>query len=317
MSNIDPVTTTATGGSVGDPAANPINALGGGGNIDDIVAQLYGYSGWALQIPEVGKVLRDAAAGNWSPDRLKGELQKTNWWKTSSASSRTFQENMATDPASVQAQIAQGANKIRQELQAQGVTLDEGRIQEIASKAIEFGLDDAQTKMMLDSELMRSPDLAKSKVGTDFKALAQQYAVPLSDAALNAWSAHVVSGAQSDEQFREYLSQQAQDRFRDNAPLTKWLQGGGTVSQYFDPYKQYAAQTLGVNPDTIDLTDPKWSAAINAKQADGTISAMTYDQWVTHLKQDPQYNYSKTTQGTADGFGLGSFIGTTFGKVAS
>jgi hypothetical protein len=312
MSNTDPVVTTATGGSVGDPT-NPINALGGGGNIDDIVAQLYGYSGWALQIPEVGKVLRDAAAGNWSPDRLKGELEKTNWWKTSSATSRTFQENMATDPASVQAQIAQGANKIRQELQAQGVTLDEGRIQEIASKAIEFGLDDAQTKMMLDSELMRSPDLAKSKVGTDFKALAQQYAVPLSDAAINAWSAHVVSGAQSDEQFREYLSQQAQDRFRDNAPLTKWLQGGGTVSQYFDPYKQYAAQTLGVNPDTIDLTDPKWSAAVNSKQADGTISAMTYDQWVTHLKQDPQYNYSSTTQGIADGFGLATKLKTTMG----
>src|SRR5205814_699226 len=137
----------------------------------------------------------------------------------------------------VQAQITKGANAIRQELMAIGVTLDEGRIQEVATEAIRFGWDDAQTKMALDSDLMRSPDLAKSKIGTDFKALAQQYAVPLSDAAISAWSAHVVSGAQSDEQFREYLSQQAQGRFRDNAPLTKWLQGGGTVSQYFDPYK--------------------------------------------------------------------------------
>lgn len=307
MSTID--TTTA--------APNPLDALGGGGgNVDDIVNQLYGYSGWALQIPEVGNILRQAAAGNWSPDKLKGALEATTWWKTSSASARTFQENMANDPASVQQQITTGANTIRQELMAQGVTLDEGRIQEVATEAIKFGWDDAQTKMALDGELMRSPDLAKSKIGTDFKAQASEQAVPLSDAALNTWSAHVVSGAASTEQFREYLAQQAQDRFRENAPLVKWLQGGGTVGSYFDPYKQYAAQTIGVNPDTIDLTDPKWSAAINSRQADGTISAMTYDQWVTHLKQDPQYGYSKTAQGAADGFGLGNFIGTTFGKAA-
>jgi hypothetical protein len=300
-----------------DPTVNPLDALGGGGgNVDDIVNQLYGYSGWALQIPEVGNILRKAAVANWSPDMLKAALIETTWWKTSSASARTFAENMANDPASINAQIAQGANKIRQELMALGVTLDDSRIQEVATEAIKFAWDDSQTKLALRGEMMRSPDMAKSKIGTDFKALASQYAVPLSDASIAVWSANVVSGTQSDEQFREYLSAQAQSRFRDNAPLTKWLQGGGTVSQYFDPYKQYAAQTLGVNPDTIDLTDPKWSAAINAKQADGSISAMSYDQWVTRLKQDDQYGYKKTTQGIADGYGLATKLGTLFGKEA-
>jgi hypothetical protein len=67
----------------------------------------------------------------------------------------------------------------------------------------------------------------------------------------------------------------------------------------------------------VDLSDPKWSAAINAKIDDkGTIGPMSYSQWETYLKTTPAFNYKDTQAGQADESSLGTTIGQLFGKVA-
>jgi hypothetical protein len=298
---------------------DPVAALGISYDPNDpnsLVRQLYGYMAWALDNPEVAAVLQQAAATGASPDVLKGMLEKTNWWKTTSDTDRQWQQLMAEDPASAQQQIAQKASTIRDALIQQGVSLDDNTINEIAQSSLRWQWTSQEEKAALDSELMRSPSILQSKVGTDYKALAGQYAVPLSDSTIQQWAAHSVSGVSSDEQYREYLVQQAGQRFAGNKNLTDFLGQGGTVSQYFDPYKQYAAQILGVNPNTINLTDDKWVAAINARQADGSIGAMTYDQWIQYLKTDPRYNYKDTANGKQDQADLAQTIGQMFGKVA-
>lgn len=318
MSNIDTTTqppTTATPVVPSTAGGLATQALGiPQGTTDDVARQMYGYMSWALDIPEVGGILRQAASLGWSQAQLESAIEKTDWWKTTDDSAKQWQQLLANNPGEANSQIAQKEADIRSALVQQGVSLDDARLQQVASSALQFGWDDTQTKNALDSELMRSPDVLQSQVGTNYKALAAQYAVPLSDPTIQQWAAHSISGVSSDEQFREYLSQQAQSRFAGNSSLTTFLQGGGTVDQYFDPYKQYAAQTLGVNPDTIDLTDPKWSAAINAKIDDkGTIGAMSYQQWVQYMKTNPVYNYDKTTQGRDDAYSMARQIGTLFG----
>jgi hypothetical protein len=297
---------------------NPLAALGGlSGSPDDIVKQLYGYMAWALDIPEVGDILRMAAVNGWSTDILKGKLEATNWWKTTGESERVWEQKQAEDPASAAQQIHNLASQIKTELTGQGVTIDDGRISQVAEQALRWNWNNDQTKAALDAELQRSPDLLQSKVGTNFKALAAQYAVPLSDPVIAQWAAHSVSGVRSEEQFRQYLVNQASQRFASNAQLQTFMKQGGTVSQFFDPYKQYAAQILGVNPDSIDLTDPKWTAAINARIDDkGTVGPMSYDQWISYLKTNPAYNYQATTQGKTDQANLAQTIGQLFGKVA-
>lgn len=301
---------------------NPIAALGGATGQDDAVIQLYGYMAWALNIPEVSSILRNAAAdaavgSPWSTDKLQGALKDTNWWKTTADSERKWEQTVAEDPASAQQQIGNLAAQIRTQLSGQGVTLDDSRIRQVAEQALRWDWSNDQTKAALDLELQRAPSVLMSKVGADFKALSGQYGVPISDAAIQQWAAHAISGVKTDEMFRQYLVQQANQRFADNAVLKDYMAKGGTVSQYFDPYRQIAGQILGVNPDNVDLSDPKWSAAINATIDDkGTIGPMTYDQWSQYLKTNPAFNYQATTNGKNDESSLGQTIGKMFGKIA-
>ena len=301
---------------------SPIAALGGAAGQNDAVVQLYGYMAWAWNIPEVGDILRraaaDAAVGSpWDDAKLQATLKDTNWWKTTSDSERQWEQTVAEDPGQAQQQISNLASQIQQQLIQQGVSLDQSRIQQVAEQALRWNWDNNQTKAALDLELQRAPGVLMSKVGTDFKSLASQYGVPVSDAAIQQWAAHAISGVKSDEVFRQYLVQQANQRFADNAVLKDYMAKGGTVSQYFDPYRQIAGQILGVNPDNVDLSDPKWSAAINATIDDkGTIGPMTYDQWSAYLKTNPAFNYQATTNGKNDQSSLGNTIGRMFGKIA-
>lgn len=301
---------------------NPITALGGAPGQNEAVIQLYGYMAWAWNIPEVGDILRqaaaDAAVGSpWADDKLQAALKNTDWWKTTADSERKWEQTMAEDPASAQQQITNLASQIQQQLTQQGVELDQTRIRQVAEQALRWNWDNNETKAALDLELQRAPGVLMSKVGVDFKSLASQYGVPISDAAIQQWAAHSISGVKSDELFRQYLVQQANQRFADNATLKDYMAKGGTVSQYFDPYRQIAGQILGVNPDNVDLSDPKWSAAINATIDDkGTIGPMTYDQWSTYLKTNAAFGYQKTTNGQNDQASLSDTIGKLFGKTA-
>lgn len=51
-------------------------------DIETTARNLYGHMAWALDEPELGKVLRQAAAEGWDPARLKGAVFATNWFKT-------------------------------------------------------------------------------------------------------------------------------------------------------------------------------------------------------------------------------------------
>jgi hypothetical protein len=257
----------------------------------------------------------------WSQAQMDSALQKTDWWKTTSDTKRQWIEKTSNDPASAQQQVSDKAATINSQLVQQGVRLDPSRVQDIATQALEFGWNDVETKAALDSELMRSPSVLASQVGTNYKALADQYGVGMSDERVQQWAAHSISGVRSDEEFRQYLVTQAKGMFQNNADVQKFLDDGGTTDQYFDPYKQDAATVLGVNPDSIHLSDPKWSAAINAQHLDasgkpiGQIGSMTRQEWIQKLKSDPQYGYSSTTNGINDGAAIGATITSLFGGL--
>lgn len=289
------------------------------GSPDQVASQLYGYLAWALNIPEVGTILRqaasDAASGaQWSDAKLQGALQATDWWKTTDASARTFDQSMATDPATVNQQIAQKQGAIQKQLADEGVTVDPTRLQSIATDSLRYGWTAQQENAALDSELQRSPDLLASKVGESYKQMANDYAVPLSDATIQQWAAHGVSGVETDEQFREYLEAQAKS-FLPAADVQNALSAGVTVAQYYDPYKQLAAQTLNVNPDSINLTDPKWLAAINTVDPKtGARVPMSLDQWGQYLKATPTFNWGQTQSAKDAAYSLVNNLKSTFGK---
>lgn len=298
-----------------DVNTTPTQALDISGDPNEIAKQIYGYLGAFLDNPEIGPILRQAAVEGWSQDRLNGALTATTWWKTTSDSARKWDAQVAQDPASAQQQIANQVDVLKGQLTQLGVNIDDVTLQKVASDSLRFSWSDQQMKEALDAELKRSPSVLRSKVGTDYKALAQQYGVQMSDPSIMEWAAHSIAQTGSDEQFRQYLVQAAKSRFQDKQ-LGGFLDAGGTVDQYFDPYKQIASQLLGVDPNSISLTDDKWTAAINSRQEDGSVGTMTYDQWNKYLKANPTFGYQNTADARQNAYALTSTLGQMFGKAA-
>ncbi len=302
--------------------SDTFDPFGISGSPEEIAKQLYGYSAWALEDPELTNpdsgmnVIMEAALKGWSPDMLKGALSKTSWWKTKSEAERNWENLLGSDNASAMKQISDKADEIRNELIQQGVNLDDGAIRNIAADALRFGMTDTQIKLALNAELQRSPSVLKSKIGAEYKALSRQYAVPMADATIQKWAADSISGVSSDEFYRQYLVNQAKARFQDPT-LGKFLDAGGTVDQYADPYRQMASQVLGIDPNTVDFSDPKWIAAINVKDDKGNVRSMNYDEWTTYLKSDANYGWDKTNDAKAQAQQFVDKLGQAFGKVAN
>ena len=78
-----------------------------------------------------------------------------------------------------------------------------------------------------------------------------------------------------------------------------------------------ASQTLGIDPNQVDFSDPKWAAAINVKDPKtGDVRSMNYDEWTTYLKQNDNYGWQDTADGRKQAQSFVNDLGVAFGKVA-
>lgn len=66
------------------------------------------------------------------------------------------------------------------------------------------------------------------------------------------------------------------------------------VRTLLGPYINSAAQMLGVNPDTVDMTDPKWQKGLTGGANGGQMSM---DEWNKTIASDPQYGYQYSQTG--------------------
>lgn len=87
---------------------------------------------------------------------------------------------------------------------------------------------------------------------------------------------------------------------------------GLTIRQIADPYLTVAQNVLGLDPASVDITDPKWGKVLQGNP-DGT--PVNLFDWQAHLRTDPTYGWNKTqnARDTASSLaqGLASSLGLT------
>lgn len=273
----------------------------------------YGYLGAFLDDGTIGPILKRAAAEGWSAERLRGALFATDWWQTTSSRMREWDAKEKLDPAAAEADLAARAAELQDQARTLGITLSGPRLREIARDSLRFGWNEAQLRNALAAEVERVPRMAAPSMRQGFKKMAADYAIPLSDAALDGWVIRAVRGDETEDTFRAYAMEQAKSLF---PTIAAAIDAGQTVRQYADPYLQVAAQALGVAPDAMDLQDPKWLAGLVAVDETGNRRPMTLDEWQRHVKADPRYGYDRSANGIRDAYSTGLAIGERFGKVA-
>lgn len=295
-------------------SAGTVAGTGYGSSIDDVVNQRYGYMSWALSIPGVGDVLHQGATEGWDATRIQGAIQATDWWKTTSAASRQWAQLSAQDPATAAAQ--REAMTLIANDYATSIGLPGGAGGAV-DMALKLGLSASEMMALIRSQSGYYQKVqAGQKAGalSDIQLLSAQYGVPISSGTASKWAEDISLGFATMDGFSAYVREQAKSLF---PSLAAAIDSGITVRQYVEPYVQIAAQELGINPNSVDIRDPKFNQALH--QIDPTTGkpvSMSLSQWTATVRSDPRLGYDKSQRGQESAYQLAEALNQRLGNVA-
>lgn len=288
-------------GSTGNTGGSPASLVGPGGPLpgsdEDVIAKFGAYA-WALNIPQVGDKLRQAAAEGWAPAQLQAAIEQTDWWRTTQASIRSWTEQTNDDPASAQAKIDQAKADITQAAAKLGVSIAPDRLNQIATDSLRLGWDNTQLQAAIGAEFHYTPGGQTGSLATaegSLRDLAQQYLVPLDDQTLASYEQQIAAGTATPDQFRLQFVQHAQSLFPGLSPQ---ITVSNSTQNALAPWRNVAAQELGVAPDTIDFTQPKWNRFVNQiDPKSGQATPMSLYDTQRTLRSDATYGWQYTKNG--------------------
>lgn len=286
-------TTTASGGRGGTVATAPKSRQ----EILDYIADNYPdyYAVMAINA-EVKNVLLEAAENEWSGTKLRGELAKTRWWKTTSASARTWDADYAQDKATGEQLLRQTQGELAAQASRLGVTLSTADLRKMALNVRRLGWSPQQIAEALAGRFRQRDAKAGLGMATadSLRALAKDYGVGVSDREITGWTQRLLSGKADEEAWRADLVRRAKMLY---GSIAESIDAGTTVADYFDPYARKAAEILGLNPEEVDFRDSRWQRALAVPGEGGKRTPMDFSQWETELKTNPLYGYRLTANG--------------------
>jgi hypothetical protein len=266
--------------------------------------------------PEIKAKVDQAVAADWTPEKLQAELKGTSWWANTEKARREWDMLAIEQPAEAAQRVDDMVQSLQRQAQQLGVVLP-GDIRLSAQHMVAYQWNPEQQRQWL-ADQMGAVSSDKGVGGlagassNQLRDLAEQYGIKLSDQTLTDWTRAIVAGNNSPQGFEDYLRVQAKGKY---VGVAEDLDRGVTVQQLFDPYRQVAAQALGINPADINLSEDKWAKALTVSE-NGKSRAMTLDEWGKTLRQDAQYGYDKSNTAMTQARGLATAIQTEFGKRA-
>ena len=278
--------------------------------------QYGGFYAIIQSVPEIGILLKKAVTAEWSDAKFDYKLKQTRWYKNNSATARTWDVNKQLDPASVQQQIDTQSQSVRSMATNLGVTLDDAAITKISEASLRGGWSESLLQNAIGAEAIKSStgrsQLSTGYFGQQMKQTAADYGIQLSDSTFSQWIDKVALGKENVQSFKQYALNMAKTLY---SGISAQLDQGLTFAQITDPYKQTAARTLEINPETIDFTDPKWSKAITFTTDKGEQRPMNFNEWGNYLRSERSLGYEYTNEARSRAYQVTSGLANLFGKI--
>jgi len=210
----------------------------------------------------------------------------------------------------------------KQRLQALFVdlTLNDNQVAELALYSLRNKSNELQTKYFAYSLSSKNPATAVSGISattaaSDLKrSLSAYYLTPPSD--LDNQIQAALTGTKynnmvvTPESLTEKAKRDAKVMYQH---YSKLIDDGYTLDDIFEPYKQLAASTLELNPNSIQRTNPLYNRAVEFVDDKGM--GMSGTAWVYKMKSDPDYNYGNTETAKQQVNSVIANLEKSFGKV--
>lgn len=263
---------------------------------------------------EVRDLVARAARQNYTLDRFEYELRSTSWYRKRTSASRNWEVLLRTQPREARERRQDARRAVRSMAQTLGVSLTNRQVNDMAERSIRGEWDGTELQYRVGRQWRDdSNDMggAGQQAHQEIDELTRQYGVQMSARTRETWARQVAMGIASVDSFRDFVVDKAKGKYR---AVAADLDRGLTVDQLFDPYREEAARTLGVNPETIDVLDPKFSNVF-AYQPPGEqqARAMTLDEFSRTLRTDARYGFDETERAKTLATELSAAIQTEFG----
>lgn len=250
---------------------------------------------------EIGVLLRRAEAEKWTSDTLAEAVKQTSWYRRQSDQQRMWEALKVENPAEADRRRREREAIIWDQANQLGVKVDPRLIRQLTEDSLAFGWSEAQTNDTLTGFITYDPKAPEGKGDTavtisQLKDYARQYHVILTDQQAWQMAQRILRDETTIEAQIVTFKQQAKARYAYGG-LAELIDRGVTPEDYFANHKNLMARELELNPESIDFTDPKWSAVLGKADAKGVMRPMTLTETVEELRSmDNRYGWWDTAQ---------------------
>lgn len=276
--------------------------------------------GWSMAFlnhhPELKKLFNQAVQHTWTPERFVAELRDTKWFKANSATARQYMVNRITDPASWQADLDKTIAHTKNVWGSLfGSPISDDVAEKWAMRAMKMGWSDEQ----INDHLVNSMNFRKmlrndtaggsaAQLQGQMQQLASDYGVDPS----NPWMAKrmeaVLKGADTMDGVLNDLKNWSANKYE---AFADQINGGKTMAEIADPYKQSMAQLLELNPGQLKITNRDITKALT-RRVDGKTQPMSLGDFEDSVRKDPRWmhtqqakdQFSQTAYGLLSSWGL-------------
>lgn len=289
----DPNMPTGAGGGNNNGGGGNGQGGGGGGNNNDpqVSRAEYGFSQPFLEHhPEIRDMVDKAHNQQWTVERFLAEVKSTQWWRQTTASQRQWQKLLSEEPAEAKNQLEQKAQDVKRIAASLGVDLTGKDVSLMAERAARSALDDVDLQHLIARKYQYGDkaETGNAAVTVDqLRDIADSYGIKMDRNTMDKMTSQVLSGDQTVEAMIDRIREQAKMLYPN---LGKQLDTH-TVADLLDPYKNMAADELGIPTVNMRTSDPKWLRFIS-----GRDGPMTMDEAQALVRTNKQYGFDTTSK---------------------
>lgn len=203
------------------------------------------------------------------------------------------------------------AARIQNDSRTLGLKLGDDKIIYLATVAEKLNLSEDQVRdtilQNVDWNALEGGDL-KAQVDT-IKTIGRSYLIPIDDASAQDYSMRISSGELSQEGLTNIFRTQA---LTVNPWAKSAIENGLTPADLLKPHQQYIAQSLEIDPNTVDLTDDNYLKMMTVADPAGGTRVATLGEVRKNVRSDARW--ANTSEARDIGSSMAAMVGRIFGR---
>ena len=253
--------------------------------------------------PEFKKIFDDAFEQQWQGEvgraRFWARMEATEWFQNNAKPARDYLFLAANpDSADLLALENDSREKVRQTAMKVGTALDDAAIEELSEASLMGGWGQAGQEFKLERAIAQRAGTGDFtgdiKANADaLKALAMANGVEMSENYFESAAKSVVSKGSQMDYWEKQIREQSASKF---PVFGEQIRLGVNVADLASGYVRTMAETLELNPATINLNDPTILGALTNFNEQGKPYAMNLGEFKQKLRERPEYMLTDSAQ---------------------